>query len=90
MQQYIQNTQNSKTPNIGSYHPGAKMKHIEQVCVWILKLRTHPWYSRYASSDVDCALLDGLDLEMEPNEGEHQALQILQGKVLQEILGKTF
>ena len=33
MQQYIQNTQNSKTPNIGSYHPGAKMKHIEQVCV---------------------------------------------------------
>ena len=33
---YIQNTQNSKTPNIGSYHLGPVMEHIEHVCVWIV------------------------------------------------------
>lgn len=46
---------------------------------------THAFSSKYASSDVDCALLDGLDLEMEANEGEHQALQVLQGKLLRVI-----
>ena len=50
---------------------------------------THAFSSKYASSDVDCALLDGLDLEMEANEGEHQALQVLQCKLLRVILGKT-
>ena len=82
---YIQNTQNSKTPNIGSYHPGADMKHIEHLCVWIFNSwHKQAFSSKYASSDVDCALLDGLDLEMEANEGEHQALQVLQGKLLNE------
>ena len=32
-------------------------------------------------SAVDSAFLDGLDLEMEPDEGEHQALQVLQGRL---------
>ena len=79
---YIQNTQNSKTPNISSYHPDSNMKHIEHFMCLNLELRTQVCCSKYASSDVDCALLDGLDLEMEPNEGEHQALQVLRGKLL--------
>jgi len=53
------------------------MKHIEYFCVRILLLRTQACCSRYASSGVDSAFLDGLDLEMESDEGEHQALQVL-------------
>ena len=38
-------------------------------------------FTKYVSSAVDSAFLDGLDLEMEPDEGEHQALQVLQGRL---------